>query len=107
MCRHRRPAFGLCSPWRAEPKRRAFCFSPTRTACPSALRLLGGDSSRLICAISAEGDKGGDAYLKNINTARSFHAMGQATWYSDEVMDEIKALKRGPYREAAQAPFSK
>ena len=71
------------------------------------LPLLGKDSSRLICAISAESEKGGDALLRNINTARSYHAMGQSAWYSDEVMDEMAALKKGPYAEPAQSPLLK
>jgi hypothetical protein len=78
-----------------------------RPVIDDALPLLNGDSSRLICAISAEKENGGDAYLRNINTARSFHALGQITWYSDEALDEVNGLRRGPYHEPAQAPFSR
>ena len=77
-----------------------------RPTIEQALRLLDGDSSKLICAIAADADKTTEIYLANIEMARKYHSMGQATWYSDAVLDDIAALQAGPYHDAVTSPFA-
>ena len=77
-----------------------------RPTIEQALRLLDGDSSKLLCAIASDADKTTEIYLRNIETARKFHPMGQVTWYSDEVLNDIAALKVGPYHDAVTSPFA-
>jgi hypothetical protein len=76
-----------------------------RPVLEQSLPLLDGDSSRLLCAIAADADKTTATYLHNIETARKFHTMGQITWYSDDAIDDLAALKRGPYHDAVTGPF--
>ena len=76
-----------------------------RQTIDDALPLLGDDSSRLLCAIACDSDKTIEIYLRNIETARKYHAMGQVTWYSDAVLDDLAALKAGPYQNAVCQSF--
>jgi uncharacterized lipoprotein YddW (UPF0748 family) len=69
-----------------------------------AIELLGGDVSKLICAIAA--GRPTPAYLSNIEHARRLGAMGQFTWYLGDVIDDLDALASGPYRRPATSPFA-
>jgi len=71
-------------------------------AARRAIELLCG-SSRLICAINAEHDSA--IYLSNVEKTRSITRLGQYTWYTGTVMDDIEGLKSGPYAKPATSPL--
>jgi uncharacterized lipoprotein YddW (UPF0748 family) len=71
-----------------------------------AIEILHNNPSQLICAIAADSDKSTQIYLRNVNVARSLTTLGQITWYSDEVLDDLPELKAGPYATPATMPFT-
>jgi uncharacterized lipoprotein YddW (UPF0748 family) len=72
-------------------------------AADRALELLGGDRSKLICAINAELKP--DVFLGNVDVARRYTQQGQFTWFAGAVDDaDAKALGEGPYAKPAKLP---
>lgn len=69
-----------------------------------ALELLGGDSKKMICAINAAHP--GAVYLRNIQTSRGYQPLGQDTWYSGDIIDDVPSLAVGPYARPARSPFA-
>lgn len=69
-----------------------------------ALQILGPASSRLLCAISCEVPTA--AYLTNIEEARKVTKLGQITWYSGAVTDDLEQLRSGPYAKPARPPLA-
>jgi uncharacterized lipoprotein YddW (UPF0748 family) len=75
-----------------------------RATIQSAMAMLGGDSHKLICAISAE--QRAPVYLTNIESARQSQTLGQFTWHLGELGDDdLGGLKNGPYAEPSKPPF--
>ncbi len=68
-----------------------------------AVTILDRDKDLLIAAISCDVP----TYVANIEKARSYAPMGQITWYSGEVMDDLEALAQGPYAKPARSPFAR
>ena len=65
--------------------------------------LIGGDKSKLICAVSAE-KIDPMIYLSNIETSRRYCTVGQFTWHFGELSDDFGGLKAGPYAQPATYP---
>lgn len=76
-----------------------------RPAAEKARALLGSKSGRLAAAINA-GLPNSDFLLRNIGWARQLAPKGQFTWYGVSVMDDLDALKAGPYLQPSQWPVS-
>ena len=71
-----------------------------RPAAERAMKLLGPNRDKLICAISC--DQTTDVYLTNIELARQFAPIGQFTWHFGDVWDDVDALQNGPYARPAR-----
>lgn len=70
-------------------------------AANKAVKLLDGDKSRLYAAINAEQTT--ENLLTNIELSRQMGLKGQGVWYSGAIDEaDAKALKAGPYAEAAK-----
>jgi uncharacterized lipoprotein YddW (UPF0748 family) len=70
-----------------------------------AVKILGPDRDILVAAISCEVST--SAYVSNIEKARQYSKLGQITWYSGKVEDDLEALRNGPYARPARSPFQK
>ncbi|MGC8842066.1 MAG: glycoside hydrolase family 10 protein [Candidatus Sumerlaeaceae bacterium] len=70
-----------------------------------AVKILGNDKDVLLAAISCEVPS--SAYLENIEKARRYAPLGQITWYSGQVDDDLEGLLSGPYAKPARSPFAR
>src|SRR5687768_16263910 len=68
-------------------------------AATRAVALLGGNSAKLICAVSC--DQKIDIFASNIEVARGFTPIGQFIWHLGDLKDDVDALRAGPYRTNA------
>lgn len=70
----------------------------------SALQLLDGRNDKLAAAVSC--GHASPVYLRNIELSRKFQPVGQITWYSGDMIDDIAGLRNGPYGRTAAWPFA-
>jgi uncharacterized lipoprotein YddW (UPF0748 family) len=68
-----------------------------------AVRIFGSSKDLLVAAISCEVPS--QIYLENIEKARRYAPLGQITWYSGQVDDDLEGLREGPYAKPAKIPF--
>jgi uncharacterized lipoprotein YddW (UPF0748 family) len=73
------------------------------SAAARARELLGPRQAKLIGAISAGQAK--EVYLSNIQRTRQLGMMGQYSWHFGDLMDDLEALKVGPYAKPARSPL--
>jgi uncharacterized lipoprotein YddW (UPF0748 family) len=76
-----------------------------RPAATRAIKLLGPQRDKLICAVSCE--QATDVYLTNIQLARQFGKLGQFTWHFGQVWDDIDGLHSGPYQRPAASSLAR
>lgn len=72
-------------------------------AAKRAIELLGDKRDLLIAALNA-GQKT-DVFVGNVEIAREYSRLGQFTWYVGDVLDDIEALRSGPYAKPSRSPI--